>query len=237
MPLRGAVLHGDDAGAEKAGAEKEGLAGEVFGRARLRPGRHAASSDLIPSSSINDEHAIAPIHRGIMSIDDAIKEFLANGNISSPGIVSILSQPGERQQLYKVLLDQPLASLRNLLLLALDHEVAFRNELFNGKCEDPDDHYEGIYRCAFLLYLAGDVADTLPLWSAKHINMDVGCSLGAEYFLGAGLAGTIAYLDGWSDPDAQAILEYINEFLAYDDGEWNCREQWEFERIDNIRQA
>lgn len=172
-----------------------------------------------------------------MNINQAVKEYLDNGNIISPGITSILNQSGERQALYKVLLDQPLAPFRNLLLLALDHEVEFRNELYNSKCEDPHDHYEGIYRCAFLLYRAGDVADTLPLWSAKHINMDVGSSLGAEYFLGAGVAGTTAFLDGWSDPDAVAIFEYINEFLSYEEGGWSCREQWELERMENIRQA
>jgi hypothetical protein len=173
-----------------------------------------------------------------MNIDRTVKEYLDNGNIISLEMASILSQSGARQSLYKTLLDQPLAPFRNLLLLALDHEVAFRNALFNGECEDPDDHYEGIYRCAFLLYRAGDVADTLPLWSAKHINMDVGSSLGAEYFLGAGVVDTMAYLDGWSDPDAIAIFEYINEFLSYDDeGGWSCREQWELERMDNIRQA
>jgi hypothetical protein len=171
-----------------------------------------------------------------MNVNQAIKEYLDNGNIISPGIVAILSQSSERQSLYKALLDQPLAPFRNLLLLALDHEVAFRSALFNGECEDPDDHYEGIYRCAFLLYRAGDVADTLPLWSAKHINMDVGSSLGAEYFLGGGVAETIAFLDGWSDPDAVAILDYLSEFLSYEEGEWTYREQWERERVDNILQ-
>jgi hypothetical protein len=172
-----------------------------------------------------------------MNINQAVKEYLESGNAISQGMASILSQSGERQSLYKALLDQPLTPFRNLLLLALDHEIAFRNELFNGTCEDPDDHYEGIYRCAFLLYRAGDVADTLPLWSAKHINMDVGSSLGAEYFLGAGVAETTAFFDGWGDPDAVAILEYINEFLSYEEGGWSCREQWELDCMDNIRHA
>ena len=172
-----------------------------------------------------------------MNINQAVKDYLDNGNIISPGLASAISQSGDRQSLYKVLLDQHIAPFRNVLLLALDHEVAFRNELFDGKCEDPDDHYEGIYRCAFLLYRAGHVADILPLWSAKHTNMDVGTSLGAEYFLGAGVSETVAFLEGWSDPDAVDILEYINGFLFYVDSAWSCREQWELERMNNIRQA
>lgn len=172
-----------------------------------------------------------------MNIKQAVQDYLDNGNIVSPELASILSRSGERQSLYKVLLDKPMVPFRKLLLVALDHEVAFRAELFEGECEDPDDHYEGIYRCAFLLYCVGDVADTLPLWSAKHTNMDVGSSLGAEYFLGAGVADTTAFLDRWSDPDVVAILEYINEFLAYEDRVWSGREQWERERIDNILQA
>ena len=172
-----------------------------------------------------------------MNTNQVVKDYLENGNAISQGMASILSQSSKRQSLYKALLDQPLAPFRNLLLLALDHEIEFRNELFDGKREDPDDHYEGIYRCAFLLYCAGDVADTLPLWTAKHINMDVGSSLGAEYFLGAGVAETTAFLDGWSDPDAVAIFEYINEFLSYEEGGWSCREEWELERMNNIRQA
>jgi hypothetical protein len=173
----------------------------------------------------------------IMNINQAVKQYLENGNVISQGIVPILNQAAERQSLYNVLLDQPLEPFRNLLLHALDNEVAFRNELFNGECDDPDDHYEGIYRCAFLLYRAGDPADTLRLWSAKHINMDVGSSLGAEYFLGAGVDATMAFLDGWSDPGAADILAYIKEFLSYEEGAWSCQAEWEAERIDNVRQA
>jgi len=172
-----------------------------------------------------------------MNISHAVREYLDNGNIVSPEIASILSEAGARQSLYKILLDQPPAPFRKLLLLALDHEIAFQNDLFDGTCEDPHEHYEGIYRCAFLLYRAGDVVDTLSLWSAKHINMDVGSSLGAEYFLGAGLADTMAFLDGWSDPDAVAIFEYVNGFLSVEGGEWSVREQWELSQMNNIREA
>lgn len=171
-----------------------------------------------------------------MHTEQAIKEWLENIDTISSAMSAILSDPDERQSLYKALVDEPPARVRKLLLRALEHEVAFRHALFNGECADPIDRHEGIQRCAFLLYRAGEVADTLALWSAKHIDMDVSSSLGAEYFFGAGIAETIAFFDGWSDSDAVAMLDFLNEFLAYDAG-WSGREQWELEQTDRIRRA
>ena len=56
--------------------------------------------------------------------------------------------------------------------------------------KDDGDSYEGIYRCAFLLYRLGNTSDIHTLWVAKHINMYVGTSkrlLRASYDTGRGL--------------------------------------------------
>ncbi|MBY0238571.1 MAG: hypothetical protein K2X55_04585 [Burkholderiaceae bacterium] len=162
-----------------------------------------------------------------------VDEYFNNGNAVTPGMASMLGDPALRHALYQALLNQPAALFRPLLLFALDLEVEFRQALFEGARLDPDGYYEGIYHCAFLLYRAGDPVDTLKLWQVKHINMDVGSSLGAEYFLGAGVEKTMALLDGWSDEDAIAIVEYINDFLIHDNWQGG-REAWEAECVASL---
>lgn len=175
-----------------------------------------------------------------MNVQQVLEEYCENSTTISPEIVAFLSNASERQILYKMLLNQSLlnqslAPFRKMLLLALNQEVTFRSAPFDP--EVPDSHYEGIYRCAFLLYKIGNPADTKSLWSAKFTNMDVAHSLGVEYFLGAGLAGTRAYLEGLSDPDAIDILAYIDLSLSDENGKWSWREKWERAQIENIQQA
>ena len=122
-----------------------------------------------------------------MHAEQLVAQYLSQGGGVTAEVVAALSQPEARQQLYKALLAKPRQAFRGLLRHLLQEEIDFRNALWNGEAEDEGDFYEGIYKCAFLLYGCGNPSDTLALWKAKHINMDVGTSMGAEYFVGAGL--------------------------------------------------
>lgn len=44
---------------------------------------------------------------------------------------------------------------------------SFRDDLWHGRGEDPDDDYENIYRCALLLYFLRDPQHADLLWRAK----------------------------------------------------------------------
>lgn len=171
-----------------------------------------------------------------MSADQVIAEYQSNGNAVSPTIANALVAPEVRRAIYKQLVGATLAPYRALLIELLDEEINLRTALWDHIVQDDMDYYEGIYQCAFLLYRAGDVADTLLLWKAKHINMDVGSSLGAEYFIGAGLDATMAYLAGSPMPEAAEIADYIQQWFEQP-GAVTWQDAWEQERSSAIANA
>ena len=89
---------------------------------------------------------------------------------------------------------------------------------------------DSICRCAFLLYRLGRPDDVFLLWQAKHLDMDVGCSLGVEYFVGAGVDATLAFLAQCDAPEAGEIAAYVGEAFVTDDA---MQEQsgWEREQF------
>lgn len=171
-----------------------------------------------------------------MSADQAIAEYLSNGNAVTPAVATVLLSPEARRAIYKQLAGEALAPYRDLLIHLLDEEINLRTALWTHIVEDDMAFYEGIYQCAFLLYRAGDPRDTLLLWNAKHINMDVGSSLGAEYFIGAGRDETLAFLASSPAPEAAAIADYIEQWFDQP-GAINWQEAWEQERSSNIANA
>lgn len=171
-----------------------------------------------------------------MNAEQLAAQYLTDGQIVMPELADVLRQPPVRQQLYKVLLRKPRQPFHGLIRHLFQEEAEFRRALWDGDIEDDDDYYEGIYRCAFLLYGCGDASDTLVLWKAKHINMDVGCFIGAEYFVGAGLLETLAFLEHRGDKEAIDIREYVNGCFT-DQQTLQPQKSWEEEREENILRA
>ena len=165
-----------------------------------------------------------------------LKESTGSEGMSEADLAWLRDRPEARQELYKGLLDASVSSYRPLLRQLLELEIDFRNALWEGKTEDDGEHYEGIYRCAYLLYRCAEPEDSLLLWRAKHINMDVGCSLGAEYFVGAGGAETTRFLEQSDHIDAVSVLEYVAGWLA-EPAALGWQRGWEAEREANIRTA
>jgi hypothetical protein len=171
-----------------------------------------------------------------MNAEQILTRYMANGGLITPQTATSVKEPKIRHELYKALLDKPLKPFHSLLRHLLQEEVTFRKALENGNAEDDDDYFEGIYRCAFLLANCGDPADTLLLWKAKHTNMDVGCMMGAEYFVGAGASQTARFLEQREAKEAFQILEYVQDHFSQPDAiEW--QKEWREERADNIRSA
>ncbi|WP_167226757.1 hypothetical protein [Massilia rubra] len=171
-----------------------------------------------------------------MSADQVIAEYQSNGNAVSPAVATALLAPEVRRAIYKQLVGATLAPYRALLIELLDEEINLRTALWDHIVQDDMDYYEGIYQCAFLLYRAGDVADSLLLWKAKHINMDVGTLLGAEYFVGAGLDVTMAYLSNSPMPEAAELADYLQQWFEKP-GAIAWQEAWEQERASAIANA
>jgi hypothetical protein len=171
-----------------------------------------------------------------MSDEELGAQDQSNDVVIGDEFIGIISQPLSRQLLYKTLLTKPPQAFCSLLLRLLQEEVDFRNALWNGETEDESNCYEGIYRCAFLLYRCADPRDTLVLWEAKHIDMDVGTSMGAEYFVGAGLRETLSFLEQCRTEEAEQIHEYVKDWFA-DPQALSWQKNWEVERADNIRSA
>ena len=103
------------------------------------------------------------------------------------------------------------------LLELLSREMDYRQRLWEGMAQDPDDRYENIYRCAFLLSRLGRPEDVFVLWNAKHCNMDVGTALGVEYFIGAGLGPTLDFLSASGHPWADDITNYLKRAFVNGD--------------------
>lgn len=155
-------------------------------------------------------------------------------NTVTPQIDAAISVPLVRRELYKLLVDQPAQPFAALIRAAFRKEREFREALWERTVEDEVDFYEGIYSCAFLLYRLGSVTDLEYLWSTKHINMDVGSCLGAEFFTGAGFDASLEFLQQGQILAADEIADYLKKWQQYG---WCPEEQksWEADMAADIR--
>jgi hypothetical protein len=171
-----------------------------------------------------------------MHAQQALEAFKQSLAVTAPEVQAVLSDPAERQELYKLLVNEPLEPLSSLVRAAFQKEVEYRDALWEGTVEDSGEFYEGVYRCAFLLYRVGNPEDIPSLWQAKHLNMDVGSSMGAEFFVGAGLPESIAFIERAGLTESAVIAEYIRGYFSQPDAmQW--QEGWEEDMRANIRDA
>jgi hypothetical protein len=147
-----------------------------------------------------------------MNLEESLARYFDSGEIS-PALQQWLRTPLNRRAVYFRLAGGPLAEYRQMLLHLLDLEISFRNALWEGTEDDADDCFEGIYQCAFLLGRCRDPSDTKALWKAQYLNQDIG-ELFVGYFVGAGIAETLHYLDQEADDVSMEIAEFIREALS-----------------------
>jgi hypothetical protein len=113
---------------------------------------------------------------------------------------------------------QSAANERAMLLSLLEREMEYRKK--DIECE----YYENLYLCAFLLYLAGDPADAVLIWKAKHINMDTGFGLDGQSLVGAGVEQTVRYLEAKGE---NKIVDYIRRLQESGDLDVDALTDWE----------
>lgn len=171
-----------------------------------------------------------------MHAQQALRAFKLLSEVAAPEVQAALSSAAERQVLYKLLVNEPLQPLALLIRAAFQKEVEYRDALWEGAVEDDGDFYEGIYRGAFLLYCLGNAEDIHSLWRAKRLNTDVGSSMGAEFFVGAGVNKSIAFIENMDSPESSDIAVYIRGWFSQPDAmQW--QKGWEESMRSNISNA
>lgn len=88
------------------------------------------------------------------------------------------------------------------------------------------EYYENLYWCAFLLYLAGEPRDAVPMWHTKYIDMGTGSGMDCQFLVGAGVDRMLRFLE---DSGECEMLADIKEFQAC--GDFDYLEAWEKDRI------
>jgi hypothetical protein len=159
-----------------------------------------------------------------VTVEAGLKQYLESGAVP-PSLERSLADPAARRALYRVIVSQPIRPFRHLLLRLLDEEIRFREALWNGSVADPDDYFEGVYHCAFLLSRCGEPADTSALWKVQYLNQDIG-EIDVGNFVGAGVTETLAFLDQRRDETSSEIASYIRESLSHP-GTQEWMQNWE----------
>jgi hypothetical protein len=144
-----------------------------------------------------------------MTSTDTLDQFVQADSVVTMAVSTSLRDPAKRRELYKRLVNTPMESVAPLLRQAFIEEVKYRDALWNCEIKDEGDYSEGIYHCAFLLYCLKKVEDLPILWRAKYLNMDVGCSMGAEFFVGAGMSESLAFAEHGPNQELLKLADYI----------------------------
>lgn len=143
----------------------------------------------------------------------------------SPEILAVLAVPDNRHLLYELLHPTPAPESGPLLRVLFEHEMAFR------ALEPPDleDGYlDDIFWCALLLVQLRDPRDILLLWRARHIDADVGETLGVEPFFGPDVEDSLAHLASLGTEEAREAGEWLADLASgYEPDGWE--DWWEAE--------
>ncbi len=91
--------------------------------------------------------------------------------------------------------------------------------------DEEHDYFENVYWCAYLLFHVGEPADVELMWTAKNLNMDVGCGFDVENMVGAGVEKTIEYL---RQEGLDAAADYLAECFSGDSQQ--AIEEWSRDR-------
>jgi len=169
-----------------------------------------------------------------MTPKDAIKGW--RDAASRPELLEAIKNPVTRDGIYKIIPDSPSGDYRSLLLAMLAEELKYRAQPTDEFEQEEVDCTDNIYLCAFLLGNIGEVEDALTLWSAKHLNMDVGTMLDGNYLVGAGIEPTKRYLRSRASKEAEDALDYLEKWGPTEDerNEWF---QWQLEYFQRKKQT
>lgn len=169
-----------------------------------------------------------------MTLENLLAELPSKDRIPEE-LENRLNAASERLSAYKFIAERDPCPYRELLLRLFHKEIAFRKALWSGSTRDEMDFGESIYHCAFLLCSCGNADDTFAIWKAQYLNQDIG-ELDAEYFVGAGIEETLAFLRKSPRPTANEIVHHIRTWVSWG-GAPDSVARWRKGRQDWIRDA
>jgi hypothetical protein len=164
----------------------------------------------------------------LLGTDPPTEVWLASGEAQQ-----LLRDVRRRRALYAALHPTPDPLYRPLLRALLVLEAAYRKA--DDSEEEVENAFEHLYWCGFLLYEIGNVEDVMPLWRAKHTNMDTGCGFDIQLLVGAGIDETLAFLRAHDDEEHQEAAEYVEECLAA--GDFEDMDEWRALRLAHFGQV
>ncbi len=145
------------------------------------------------------------------------KKFLESYAANADADLSVLTDSLFRESIYQSIHPEPPAEL-----LPLIRELFLREVQYRADEENDGQHFENLYWAALFLYQLGDFNDVIPMWNAKHTNMDTGVGFDIQFLVGQGVEETLQWLRQQRDPLSDRIANYITE----------CRNAGDFEELD-----
>ncbi len=139
-------------------------------------------------------------------------------------MIAWLDLPSNRRKLYQALHPNPAAKFLPLMRELLKKECQYRAEQTND-----GEFFENLYWVALFLYQIGTLDDVMPMWRAKHINMDTGCGFDVQFLVGQGVGRTLSFLSSLNEDEAKSAHQYISECQAA--GDFDELDQWLQHRI------
>jgi hypothetical protein len=91
--------------------------------------------------------------------------------------------------------------------------------------ENEEDDSGLMKLCCIQLFSAGDVLDSMLIWSAKRSSFDNGINIDVQLLCGAGLDSTKTHLAHSNSPEAADALQYLVECESCGDFERFAVEQ------------
>jgi hypothetical protein len=79
----------------------------------------------------------------------------------------------------------------------------------DGVCEELYGNVDNLYFSAFILSLFKVPENIWIYWETKNINMDCGIGFDGEFLVSAGIRETYQYLNTFSHPNKENVLEYL----------------------------
>ena len=131
----------------------------------------------------------------------------------------LLSHPGFRDSLYRLIHPTPTPDLLPLIRTLFRHEVTYRSDDSND-----GEYFENLYWAALFLFQIGTLDDVIPMWRAKGINMDTGSGLSVQFLVGRGVKQTIEFLQQSDAAMAPEIAECLIKCQSA--GDFDCLDDW-----------
>ncbi len=114
------------------------------------------------------------------------------------------ADPAAREHLLGTIRADAAREHHELLRALLTTEISYR-----AQAAEPQEHFENLYWCAFLLFCVGDPADVPALWQAKQVNFDTASGMDVQTLFGAGVGPTLGWLHSHGHSDLAEQLTDI----------------------------